>query len=432
MEHPSIELGRDGFLGKLKGAALSILLVLYASARNWGVRDLALVTGWSTVQVRRSLGKLHSLGWVEQHGRYRGWTLVTEARRRLQAWLQTAQLEAAQSQAGQPGPASALEERSGSLEVVNYINTTTSTDSDSPASAQKQHFPLLDTPASAQKQHFPLLDTPASAQKQHLPQLGTPASAQKQHLPQLDSLVSAQKQHLPPVADILTAAEGLFGEPVWEPPERYHDPQLLLAWIAHAYQMRLRLDKPARVVYSSLQAHRSPPQRYLDDPLAFLPQEFLVAAGLALPLGEGADPDGGDEVPPPQDMERAAEAQDPSLELLVGHEDGGNCSAYSAGQAWEQALALLAPGMPGGMPAGIYANWVAPAILLRYEPPPEPGVPAVFHVEVPGNFLRAVWLDRLVPGLCRQLSGFCAGEVAIQVEVADEPPGSGQEAYPPA
>jgi hypothetical protein len=66
--------------------------------------------------------------------------------------------------------------------------------------------------------------------------------------------------------------------------------------------------------------------------------------------------------------------------------------------------------------------------LLRYKPPPAPGDPAVFSVQVPGDFLREVWLNRLVPALCRQLTGFCACEVAIQVYVSNEQPGFDQKA----
>jgi hypothetical protein len=227
---------------------------------------------------------------------------------------------------------------------------------------------------------------------------------------------------LPPIERILSATDVLFGEPVWGTPGRYHDPRLLLAWIARAYQLRARLDKPARVVFRNLQNRRVPPQRYMDDPLAFLPQDFLVAAGLDQPSGEGSEQDDGDEILPLQETVHTAEPHDPSLEFLVGPQKKGSGTALSAAQAWGQALALLKPGMPGGMPAGLYASWVAPAVLLRYKPPPEPGVPAVFSVKVPSEFLRAVWLDRLVPGLCRQLYGFCAGDVAVQVYAANEPP----------
>jgi hypothetical protein len=156
----------------------------------------------------------------------------------------------------------------------------------------------------------------------------------------------------------LNATDRLFGEPVWGPPERYQDPWLLLAWIARANQLRERMDKPARVVFRNLQKQRLPPQRYLDDPLRYLPQDFLVAAGLVLPDAECSDLDSRDEAPPSQEAERAAELQDPSLDFLVGHENCGNCTALSAVQAWGQALSLLAPGMPGGMPAGAYASWV--------------------------------------------------------------------------
>jgi hypothetical protein len=364
MEHPSIELRPDGFIRKLKGAALSVLLVLYASAACLGVSDLVSATGWCPAQIRRTLRQLRAGGWVEQRQRYHGWALADWARQSLTLWLgsPTGELSSATSARSRP------------LEVVNYINinnTTTSKDSDSAGSAPN------------------------------------PA--------------------LPDIERVLSATDRLFGEPVWGPPERYQDPWLLVAWIARAYQLRARLERPARVVFRNLQNQRLPPQRYLDDPLHYLPSDFLVAAGLAMPSGEGFDAEGGEQAPPPE-AERPAEPQDPSLDCLVGRHKEGNGAGLRAAQAWEQALALLAPGMPGGMPAGFYARWVAPAVLLRYRPPPEPGAPAKFSVQVPDDFLREIWLDRLVPALRRQLSGFCAGEVAIQVQAANEQPAGDGEA----
>jgi hypothetical protein len=365
MEHALIELCQDSFIRKLKGAALSVFLVLYASAASLGVSELVSATGWCRDQVRRALRQLLILGWVEQNQRYHGWELVDQVRQSLSLWLQTGGREAS----------SALTTRSRRLEVVNLINinnNTTSRDSDSAGSASTQHLPQIER--------------------------------------------------------VLNATDRLFGEPVWGPPERYQDPWLLLAWIARAYQLRERMDKPARVVFRNLQKQRFPPQRYLDDPLRYLPQDFLAAAGLALPPGEESEADEGDEILSPQEAERAAEPHDPSLELLVGPQKKGSGTTLSAARAWGQALALLEPGMPGGMPAGLYTRGVAPAVLLRYKPPPEPGVPAAFSVQVPSEFLRAVWLDRLVPALCRQLSGLCAGDVAIQVHAANAPPGGDEEA----
>ena len=108
------------------------------------------------------------------------------------------------------------------------------------------------------------------------------------------------------------------------------------------------------------------------------------------------------------------------MELPAGPPGSDGRPAPSAAQAWQQALDLLRPGQPGGMPAGAYASWVSPAALLRYEAPAAPGDAAVFGVRVPTDFLRAVWLDRLVPLLRRHLSGVCAAEVSIQVEAAEE------------
>jgi IclR helix-turn-helix domain len=359
MTPPSIELGQLGFIRRFKGAALSILLALYASARSLGVKDLVAATGWSRAQIRRALGQLQAQGWVERHARYHGWALVDQVRQSLRLWLH----------GGEQDASSALPAPSRRLEVVNSINNTTSRDSDSAA--------------------------------------------------------RQQNEALPPVERILRATDVLFGEPVWGPPQRYGDPQLLLAWIARAYQLRARLDKPARVVFRNLQSRRPPPQRFLDNPLIYLPHRFLEAAGFPVPAGGSCGLDeGGEEAFPLQAGGPPPASLDPSLDYPARPAVGDGCAALSAAQAWQQALDLLRPCHPGGMPASAYAGWVAPAVLLRYEPPPSPGDPAVFAVLVPTDFLRAVWLDRLVPALCRQLAGICAGEVSIQVHTQGEPENS--------
>jgi hypothetical protein len=355
----------NNFLLKIKGTALSVLLALYASARSLGASDLARLTGWSNERVRNALRRLQAQGWIEQRSRYHGWTLVSEARQRLYAWWQ----------AGWPEPASAPEPDSRSLEVVKNINiNTTTTDSD-----------FL-------------------------------ASVEKHYLPPLDASASVEKQPLPPIADILRAAEGLFGEPLWQPPQRCHDPQLLLAWIACAYHVRHRLGKPARVVYANLKTRRPPPQQYLDDPLAYLPASFLLAAGLDVPAVEADDQPDEDDDFPLLESAPACAPLDPSLALPVGPAGTGPPAAL----AWQQALELLRPGCSDGMPVDAYARWVAPAVLLRFHPPAELDLPAVFSIQVPSDFLRRLWLDRLVPTLSRHLCGFCAAEVTIEVLVEDE------------
>ena len=124
MTHPSIDVGgqeliRQGFIHQFKGAALSIVLALYAGGGGLGVADLAEATGWSRAHIQRVLGRLHAQGWVEQRRRYHGWRLVDRARHELCVWLQ----------AGENDPSSAQAAPSGTLEEVNHLDFNDATTS---------------------------------------------------------------------------------------------------------------------------------------------------------------------------------------------------------------------------------------------------------------------------------------------------------------
>ncbi len=59
------------------------------------------------------------------------------------------------------------------------------------------------------------------------------------------------------------------------------DPSMAMALVAHAYDQRHKLAKPQVFVYRRLQRNEPPDKKYLINPLAYLPNVYLHALGLA-------------------------------------------------------------------------------------------------------------------------------------------------------
>ena len=108
------------------------------------------------------------------------------------------------------------------------------------------------------------------------------------------------------LARVLEACGALFGEPLLGQPAHYQDSRRLLAIIAETSHNRDRLRKPARVVFSAYKQGRIPAAVYLDNPLRFLPDEFLQRTGLRQRVSARGwtstvedELDDGDEILPP-------------------------------------------------------------------------------------------------------------------------------------
>ena len=59
----------------------------------------------------------------------------------------------------------------------------------------------------------------------------------------------------------------------------YQD-QVLLGWVAYAYDKRTSLNAPVGLIYSQLKQKHRPSSRYMDKPEEFLPEEFCETLGL--------------------------------------------------------------------------------------------------------------------------------------------------------
>lgn len=60
----------------------------------------------------------------------------------------------------------------------------------------------------------------------------------------------------------------------------HQNPQWVLAWIAKAYRDRHNLNNPQGLVYSRLKKGERPPVQYLKNAADYLPEDYLVMAGL--------------------------------------------------------------------------------------------------------------------------------------------------------
>ena len=65
---------------QLKGAPLSVLIVLGYFNRTMGRDELAMMTSYSPPTVGKALDKLSFMGLAQQHMRFTGWMLTTKAR----------------------------------------------------------------------------------------------------------------------------------------------------------------------------------------------------------------------------------------------------------------------------------------------------------------------------------------------------------------
>ena len=157
------------------------------------------------------------------------------------------------------------------------------------------------------------------------------------------------------------------------PPARYPDPRRLLAAIAHVYSRRQGLRKPARVVYSMLRDGIPPPEHLLENPLAYLPADYLQAAGLPVPdRVEGVEPGGWVEeadwgienLPFAHSQDNKMELPHASLSLPVLASAGQEPTGPTAVDVWRLAVEVLRDEMP----RQAFEKFLRPACLVRFKP----------------------------------------------------------------
>ena len=177
----------------------------------------------------------------------------------------------------------------------------------------------------------------------------------------LDSETQTLDSDSESVLKILIFAQELFGEPVLLPPGLEVEPQILLGLLAEAYTNRNRLRKPARVVAANLKEGRQPSRRFLLDPRAYLPAEFVRKLYQAFPLSQvdfEADPPGLDDIHPPEALLQSETRPDKVQE--PGRVPAGQSQAQMLWQEARQELQLT-------MPKPLYENYIHPLAALDFD-----------------------------------------------------------------
>ena len=150
---------------------------------------------------------------------------------------------------------------------------------------------------------------------------------------------------------LLKASPLLFGEPGVigdNLPERCAE--VVLGWLAHAYQQRHRLRSPAGLVYSQLKKGNLPGENYLEHPETYLPFDYLIAVEYKqTPLTES-------EIVEIEDAGLVeTPMEDPSLDILI-------YGKINARQAWNTVLMQLSLEMPKAS----FDIWLAGTKALRW------------------------------------------------------------------
>lgn len=209
------------------------------------------------------------------------------------------------------------------------------------------------------------------------------------------------------VLKILILAQDLFGEPVLLPPDFKVEPQILLALLAEAYTNRNRLRKPARVVAANLKDGRQPSRRFLLDPRAYLPAEFVRKLYKLFPVTDS----GFDEEVGEQAVEEPGDGlQDPVTELP---------HAAAPPSATERLWRAARDELQRSLPKTSYESYVRPLAALDYDPQQRQ-----LFLEAPdGESCR--WLDGHLKRILERLMVGITGEVVEVVFLPPEAPENG-------
>jgi hypothetical protein len=137
-----------------------------------------------------------------------------------------------------------------------------------------------------------------------------------------------------------------------------------------------------------LKYQRRPEDRYLQNPMAFLPASFLFAAGLIAELPE----------PDPEPEPTYQPIEPPAYLTLTTPVRQG----LTAGEAWERVIQHL------------QQNRILPVLLDRLLDSEIQFVDQTFRVVVEDPQVRAMLEDRLSSTINRLLPGICSGETFLQ------------------
>lgn len=200
-------------------------------------------------------------------------------------------------------------------------------------------------------------------------------------------------------AKYLEATGVLFGTPVSQTGlATNRNPDWVMAWISKAYQDRRNLTNPCGMIYSKLKKNERPPQYLLQNPIAGLPDEFLVAAGL---LEETASDEAEESS---ADKEPFPTLADDTVNVRLN--DG---NSMSAAQAWQSVLGQLQMEMPRSS----FDTWVRDTKAVHFEQD-------TLSIGVVNSYARD-WLEnRLQSTVERLLVGILNRQVVVEFVVAVE------------
>ena len=187
----------------------------------------------------------------------------------------------------------------------------------------------------------------------------------------------------------------LFGKPVtWHASFAQKEAGELLGWLAQAHEAwrNRQSSRPWGLVYKGLRgemASKQPDRRFREDPLAWLPEEYLKVCGLE---AAAPPPD-----PQPEEDEQDPEESDP-LGLLPPEQ-------ARIARAWQSLLGLLEEEMPRGM----FEGWVSDTRVLDWDE--NEGLLRVLARDAPA----VEWLESRIQSLAgRLLCGILNCAVQVQ------------------
>jgi hypothetical protein len=419
-------------LRALKSSEMACLLALTLAGEPVRVSWLGRVTGLSPHTLTSALNTLQALGLAQDDGQRSGWHVAASLQVELPARAESLPV-AGECLDGSPPPAGNSPPEPSNRGAADYPAADYPA-ADYPAA----DYPAADYPAAICRSAIraPLKEGEEDLNNLSAPDFDSPPSVSRDLPPESSprgitrppAVVDSGSPGAAPVAPefqverILAATASLFGEPVHGPASRYPDPHRLLAAIADVHARRRQLRKPARVVYTLLRDGIPPAERYLADPLAYLPVDFLRAAGL--PVGEGAgaslgagwEAETGWEVEQPfahsqsEDGQDQGQADDASLYLPVLPATKDSAAPTTAAEAWRLAVEVLR----GEMPRPAYEKYLRPARLVRFEPGESGGGAPRFTVQAGDEYSRQWLAQRLARSLVRTLAGICQGQVRVE------------------
>lgn len=421
----------------LKGPASACLMALSLVEQPVTARWLSHTTGYAPNTITRALRLLEQLGLATHDGRRSGWRSQYDMQRRsagqepgapamsvesaspaaeaaTQALLDgalpaKAQTEIANCEARDIAPASHLAEECHTQQAVANCDAPASLSAIEPPVADLTGRDVANCDAlKSLEDSLRLLKSQTTDSDSGKPSQSGSATGGRDAGNTASGIdppeIPEERIPLLHVARLLQAASVLFDEPVLVPPGVALDARLALAWIAQAYHQRRKLAKPARVVYAQLKRDEMPSSRYLDDPLSYLPERYLEAAGLRLPPALPGEPPSPEDEPPEEEPAADPPPPEPHPSLSLPVSPG---SPISALQAWQQALEVVVQQVPPGS-LRQHLKAVEP---LHYDPGQ-----GLFTLLAKDAQAQQMLQERLGKMLQRWLLGICQREPLVRFE----------------